>query len=167
MKDEGCILCSGEIMDRDLYREEVWSDDLWRLTTAKVSEVAGFSYLEPRRHIPTIAELDGAEAETLGAVLAKATAAIRDAAGVDLVYVYVFGDAVPHLHFHLAPHREGGPLSNQMIKGNQHRTILASGAEVWSSDRYPLLDAEIIDAAIGDIRKAMGGASEPAGDELG
>ena len=30
-------------------RTEVWSDDLWRLTTANVSEVAGFSYLEPRR----------------------------------------------------------------------------------------------------------------------
>jgi len=41
-------------MDHALMRTEVWSDDLWRLTASEASEVAGFSYLEPRRHIADI-----------------------------------------------------------------------------------------------------------------
>jgi hypothetical protein len=42
-----------------------------------------------------------------------------------------------------------------MIKGNKHRTFLPDGSEVWSSDRYPLVDPEIATAAILDIKRAM------------
>jgi diadenosine tetraphosphate (Ap4A) HIT family hydrolase len=159
-----CVLCLGPEADPDLFREEVWRDDLWRLTTAKLGEVAGFSYLEPFRHIETIADLDGAEAASLGEVLARASSAIRDTAGVDLVYVYVFGDGIPHLHLHLAPHREDGPLSNHMIKGNQHRQTLPDGADIWVSDRYPLLSHEIMDAAIDGVRRRMTETPSPRSD---
>lgn len=143
-------------MDDALMRTEVWSDNLWRLTTAKVTEVAGFSYLEPKRHITDITQLSGPEASSFGTTLAKASSAIKSAAGADLVYVYVFGDNVDHLHVHLAPHRDAGsPLVNDMIKGTKHRAHLPDGSEVWASDRYPLVDPEIARAAIADITKAM------------
>ena len=146
-------------MDDVLMRTEVWSDDLWRLTVADVSEVAGFSYLEPRRHISDITELDGEEAATFGATIAKTSAAIKAATGADLVYAYIFGDGVPHLHVHLAPHRElGSPLVGEMIKGAKHEVTLASGAEVWASDRYPLQHHDIMEAAIAGIRDRL---SEP------
>lgn len=160
-----CVLCMGPEADADLFREEVWRDDLWRLTTARLGEVAGFSYLETLRHIPTIADLDGPEAATLGPVIARVTSAIREATGVGLVYVYVFGDGIPHLHLHLAPHREDGPLSNHMIKGNQHRQTLPDGAEIWVSDRYPLLTHDVMDAAVAGIRARMA-AAEPSSAEL-
>jgi diadenosine tetraphosphate (Ap4A) HIT family hydrolase len=73
--------------------------------------VVGFAHLEPRRHIPFITDLDGPEAASLGPVLAHATAGIRAATAADKVYVYVFGDRVPHLHFNLAPHRPGDMLA--------------------------------------------------------
>lgn len=143
-------------MDSALMRTEVWSDDLWRLTSAKASEVAGFSYLEPRRHIADITELDGDEAATLGTTIAAASKAIKGATGADLVYVYVFGDGVPHLHIHLAPHRTAGsPLVSDMIKGAKHRVNLASGEEVWVSDRYPLVDRDLMQAAIDGIRRRL------------
>jgi len=154
--DPDCVLCRGADADAELFRVETWSNDIWRLTTARVGEVAGFSYLEPRRHIASISDLDGEEAATLGSVLAGSTAAIRDASGAGLVYVYVFGDNIPHLHLHLAPHREGGPLSSQMIKGSLHKTHLPTGEEIWSSDRYPLQPPEIMDATIADIRSQLG-----------
>lgn len=137
-------------------RTEVWSNDLWRLTTAKIAEVAGFSYLEPRRHISDITQLSGEEAATFGQVIASASKAIKDATGADLIYVYVFGDSVPHLHVHLAPHRhDGSPLSNEMIKGARHQVTLPSGAEVWASDRYPLQPVDIMEAAINDITASL------------
>ncbi len=88
----------------------MWQDALWRVTTSLVAPVAGFSYLEPKRHIPHITELDGEEAATAGAMLARVTRVLRDTTGAELVYVNVFGDRVAHLHFNLAPHREGDAL---------------------------------------------------------
>jgi len=73
--------------------------------------VVGFAHLEPHRHIPFITDLDSMEAATLGPVLARVTAALRTATAADKVYVYVFGDRVPHLHFNLAPHRPGDALA--------------------------------------------------------
>ena len=61
----------------------------------------GFAHLEPHRHIPFITELGGRD---------RVTRALREAADAEKVYVYVFGDHVPHLHFNLAPHRAGDGL---------------------------------------------------------
>lgn len=156
MAETDCVLCTGSDMDDALMRTEVWSDDLWRLTTSRVNEVAGFSYLEPRRHITDITELSGEEAATFGGTIARATAAIKHATGVDRVFVYIFGHAVAHLHVHLAPHRdEASPLIDEMIRGSKHKVLLPSGDEVWASDRYPLQSQEIMDAAIADIRDRL------------
>lgn len=156
MTAEDCALCAGSEMDEALMRTEVWSDNLWRLTTAQYTEVVGFSYLEPRRHIADITELDGEEAATLGPVIAATSKAIKDSTGAILVYVYVYGNGIDHLHIHLAPWREvGSPLVDEMIKGNRHIAHLPSGAEVLVSDRYPLVDQEISLAAIDDIRTRL------------
>lgn len=156
MSDSECPLCAGEAMDDALMRTEVWSDDLWRLTTVRVGEVAGFSYLEPRRHIADITQLNGEEAATLGEVLARVSSTIKQATGADLVYVYVFGDGVPHLHVHLAPHRHSGsPLINEMIKGARHKVVLPTGEEVWASDRYPLQPQELMDTVITDMTMVL------------
>lgn len=108
---EGCLLCRVAEADAYLQRRRVWSDAYWRLSVLLQGPVAGFAHLEPWRHIPYVTDLDGPEAVTLGPVLARATAALREATGADKVYVYVFGDRVPHLHFNLAPQHPGGALA--------------------------------------------------------
>ena len=109
MSDSSCLMCSERTGDAELGRVEVWSDDLWRLTTSigPGDPTPGFSYLEPRRHIAYITDLDGPEAATFGAVIARCTAALKAATECELVYVYVFGGGIPHLHVHLAPHTAG------------------------------------------------------------
>ena len=111
MTDDGCLLCRVDEADAYFHRRRVWFDEYWRLSIVLRGAVVGFAHLEPRRHIPFITDLDGPEAASLGAVLAFATAAIKRATGADKVYVYVFGDRVPHLHFNLAPHRPGDALT--------------------------------------------------------
>lgn len=105
-----CLLCDWPAADKQLDRTQVWEDTLWRVTTSLTAPVAGFSYLEPKRHIPHITDLDGEEANALGLVLATVTAALQRATGADLVYVNIFGERVSHLHFNLAPHRPGDAL---------------------------------------------------------
>ena len=104
------MLCVPEIADAEFRRARLWEDELWRLSAVLQGPVPGFAHLEPKRHIPTIADLDGPEAATLGPVLARVTAALRDAAGAERTYAYVFGDRVAHLHLNLAPHRDGDAL---------------------------------------------------------
>lgn len=89
----------------------MWRDSLWRLAAATAGPVAGFAHLEPLRHIPDITQLSGAEAATLGEVLARVTAALKTATNADLIYVTVFGERIAHLHFNLAPHQAGDPLT--------------------------------------------------------
>lgn len=106
-----CLLCRWPDADREFERVEVWRNELWRLTTSLVAPVLGFSYLEPIRHIPHITDLDGDEAMTVGATLARVTAVLKVEAAADLVYVNVFGERVAHLHFNIAPHRNGDALA--------------------------------------------------------
>ena len=135
----GCLLCQGPKGDKELGRTQVWEDDLWRLTTVLGGEIAGFSYLEPKRHIPHVTDLAGDEARTLGTVLALTMSAIQEATGAEVVYIYVFGEGIPHLHIHLAPHRRGDPLNDQMIRGAVVETKLPSGATSFVSKDFPQL----------------------------
>jgi diadenosine tetraphosphate (Ap4A) HIT family hydrolase len=134
-----CILCRGVSGDSELGRVQVWENAEWRLTTATEGEVAGFSYLEPKRHVPHVTDLDGDEARTLGPVLARVTRALKEAADAELVYVYVFGGGIPHLHLHLAPHKPGDALNDRMIRGEVTETHLPSGATAFTSKEYPSL----------------------------
>ncbi len=134
-----CPICRGASGDSELGRVQVWEDARWRLTMATDGEVAGFSYLEPKRHVPHITDLEGEEARTLGTVLALVTRALREATEAELIYVYVFGGGIPHLHMHLAPHRSGDALNDRMVRGEVTETRLPSGATMFVSKEFPPL----------------------------
>lgn len=141
-----CQLCLGPAGDQALGRVEVWRDELWRLTTSvgPGNVTAGFSYLEPRRHIPAVTDLDGAEAATFGPTLARCADALQRAADAQRVYVYVFGGGIPHLHVHLAPHVPGDALNEAMLRGEVEERPLPSGAvELVSKDFPALPEAEV------------------------
>lgn len=138
-----CIICRGAQGDARLQRIQVWEDSHWRMTMSLVAEVLGFSYLEPKRHVPYITDLDGEEARSLGTVLARVTRILRDETGAELVYLYVFGEGVPHLHIHLAPHRTGDALNSQIVRGEIIEEKLESGAtRIISQDFPPLPEHE-------------------------
>lgn len=141
MTDDQCPLCRGSAIDADIGREMVWEDDLWRLTTSigPGDPTPGFSYLEPRRHIRDITELDGPEAGTFGSVLARACAALKQATGSNYVYIYVFGDSFPHLHLHLAPHTSGDALVEVPIRGEFEERMLVTGHTAVVSKEFPAI----------------------------
>lgn len=139
-----CALCRVPEIDEELGRTEVWSDHLWRLTTSTgPGEVTpGFSYLEPKRHIEHIEDLDGEEAKTFGAVIARCSQVLKHATNAQRVYVYIFGGGIPHLHVHLAPHSEGDALNEALIRGEFEEHPLPSGAVAYRSKDFPELPQE-------------------------
>lgn len=114
---EECTICNGKA-DDIFKRIEVWSNDEWRLTTSTYKAVRGLCYLEPKRHIRYITELDGKEAVDFGSIIAEVTTAIKNATGAKLVYVYIYGDHISHLHVHLAPHIDGDIFADDLIKSD-------------------------------------------------
>ena len=136
-----CLLCDGDAADARFGRIRVWEDDRWRLSLSGRGYVPGFGYLEPKRHVPHITDLDGEEAATFGPVLARVTAALKESAGAQLVYVYVFGGGIPHLHVHLGPHREGDALAADIIRGQVDEEHDASGATRLVSRDFPEVSA--------------------------
>ncbi len=137
-----CVLCRGIAGDAELLRMQVWEDPLWRVTISLEAEILGFAYLEPKRHIPHITDLDGEEARTFGEVLARVSRVLQDETNAELVYVYIFGGGVPHLHVHLAPHRSDDALNTQIIRGEFTEEKLASGASRYISKEFPPLPEE-------------------------
>jgi diadenosine tetraphosphate (Ap4A) HIT family hydrolase len=154
---QDCIICAGPAGDDALHRIEVWRDDLWRLTLSLDAEVLGFAYLEPIRHIASIADLDGPEAKSFGATIAKVSRVLKQASGAELVYVYIFGDGVAHLHVHLAPHRQGDALNSQLIRGEIVSEKLPNGFERFFSREFPALP-EADQRRVADIvRRSLAG----------
>ena len=150
-----CILCRGVGADEELNRVEVWQNELWRLTTSLYAETHGFSYLEPKRHISYVSDLDGDEAVTFGPVLAQVSAALKEATGAELVYVYVFGGSVPHLHLHLAPHSPGDALNDTMLRGEVTERELPNGLVELVSEQFPPLPRVELERTAARIRALL------------
>ena len=148
MSTAHCLMCRGAAADLELERIQVWDDALWRLTVSLAAEVPGFAYLEPKRHIPHVTDLDGAEAASFGPVLARCAQVLKAATGSDVVYVYIFGDGVPHFHVHLAPHRAGDALNDRLIRGEVVEEKLPNGMTRIVSEEFPALpEAQLRDLA--------------------
>lgn len=155
MPKPDCSICRGAELDDELERIQVWDNSLWRLTVGLASEVPGFAYLEPKRHIGYVTDLDGPEAASFGPTLARCTRALKETTGAPVVYVYIFGDGVPHLHVHLAPHRPGDALNDQMIRGEIVEEKLPSGFTRIGSRDFPPLPREELSQIADDVRRRM------------
>jgi len=155
LQEPGCAICLGPAGDPELDRVHVWEDRLWRVSMSTSGYTTGFAYLEPKRHIPHVTDLDGEEAQTFGTVLARVTAALKQASGAEIVWLYVFGGGIPHLHVHLAPHREGDPLNSQIVRGDVVDEKLPSGASRIISRDFPELPAAEIQDVIDQTRSAL------------
>jgi len=68
----------------------------------------GHLVVEPRRHLPGLADLTDAEAAAVGRWAARGSRALL-ANGAEHVYSMVVGHRVDHLHQHLVPRYPGTP----------------------------------------------------------
>ena len=105
-------------MTSDCYPCRMWArlDDLpprervavhggWRIAHAFDTSLPGWLCVLPRRHITSLAELNGDEARTLGPLLAAGSAALQQVLACEKTYAMLFAEreGFAHLHFHLVP----------------------------------------------------------------
>ena len=89
--------------------------------------------------------------------MARASAALREATGAPLVYAYVFGGGIPHLHVHLAPNQPEGVLNTAIITGEVEERKLPSGASELISLTHPPVPEAEVGAVIDRVRELMAG----------
>lgn len=89
---------------------------------------------------------------TFGPVLARCAAALKEATSAELVYVYVFGGGIPHLHVHLAPHVPGDALNEAMLRGEFEERPRSSGAVGLVSKDFPDVPREELVRVAGRVR---------------
>jgi histidine triad (HIT) family protein len=63
----------------------------------------GWLVIEPKRHTAALGELTVAEASALGVLVNRLARILKEGTNAEHVYAFVYGDAVKHLHVHLAP----------------------------------------------------------------
>lgn len=72
--------------------------------------------MEPKRHVPSLAQLTPEEARQIGLYVSLTAKALQQVCGVEHVYSFVLGDRVPHLHIHVIGRYPGAPPEFRGIK---------------------------------------------------
>lgn len=70
----------------------------WAAGMLRGYEVPGWTAVFPRRHAEAADALPDDEADALGRVLRRVTAAVRATTGCEKVYAVSFGERLPHWH---------------------------------------------------------------------
>jgi histidine triad (HIT) family protein len=112
--EEDCLVCSkhrGEILTPG---RAIFADDLVYAGHALIPEgqqdtFLGTLFVEPKRHVPELADLTAAEACAIGVLVARLSRALMRSGDVEHIYLFVFGHHVPHLHIWLLPRYAGTP----------------------------------------------------------
>lgn len=75
------------------------------------STYRGYLVAEPRRHVAGLGELTDPEASALGLLVNRLARSLKEVAGAEHVYSFVFGDGIAgaHLHVVVAPRYAGTP----------------------------------------------------------
>ncbi|EWT02554.1 HIT family hydrolase [Intrasporangium oryzae NRRL B-24470] len=140
----GCSPCDQQATSPRPPREEVLATNHWRVAHAFNSALPGWLILLPTRHIAYFAELTAAEAQELGGVIRRLSAALEVVTGCVKTYLMQFSEAegFGHLHLHLVPRsptepREAmGPAVFTYLTSEQAQWILAEElAEIANSIR--------------------------------
>ena len=87
---------------------QLWGDE--------VDHYLGHVFVETKRHVPGLADLDEQEAAAMGLWTSRVARALQEALEVKRVYAFVIGDGVPHLHVHVIGRYPGAPRPYWGIK---------------------------------------------------
>lgn len=110
--DVDCLVCRKHRGDVEVPGGIVFEDELVSASHHVMDRdgrtYPGVLFVEPKRHVPTLADVDRAEAERVG-WLCSAVARALDAEGAERSYLAVLGHHVPHLHVWVVPRYPGTP----------------------------------------------------------
>lgn len=113
-EQETCFVCRKHRGLEFIPGGHVYEDDLvfcghsWSVENNESPYLGGF-IVEPKRHVPTWAELNDDEAKQIGIVIRDVSRALKKLPDTEHIYVFVLGHHVAHLHIWVVPRYAGTP----------------------------------------------------------
>ena len=110
----GCLVCDKHsglipVPGGCLYEDElVYASHIFP-RPGDTTTVLGTLSVEVKRHVPGVIELTDEEGERIGRICTRLSRALKQSAGVEKVYLHVWGDGVAHFHMWLVPRYPGTP----------------------------------------------------------
>jgi diadenosine tetraphosphate (Ap4A) HIT family hydrolase len=111
-----CSICEKHKED-DPYL--IYENDYFKISHGPLeSNILGYIYIEPRRHVESWSELSNEELEDLTTSIRRLEVLLNKTINAVRVYTVTISESVRHLHFHIIPrvkdqHLKGLPLIEQ------------------------------------------------------
>ncbi|HYN33309.1 MAG TPA: HIT family protein [Ilumatobacteraceae bacterium] len=129
-----CFICSKHQQGNDAQGGILYEDELVYVghlhTMGAPSVYRGWLIVETKRHVADLGDLGDDEAAAIGVTVNRVSRVLRSA-GAEHVYAFVLGDAVPHLHVHLAPRYADTPREYWGTDSTSGPTRLRSMLQQW------------------------------------
>lgn len=111
---EECLVCRKHRGQAPLFGGAIYSDKLIFISHAQLwgeetEHYLGHFFIEPKRHVPLLSDLNREEAEAIGYYTSLIAKALIQTEGAEHVYSFVLGDHVPHVHVHILGRYPGAP----------------------------------------------------------
>jgi histidine triad (HIT) family protein len=109
-----CLVCRKHRAEISVAGGVIYEDDLISISHAQLwgdekDHYLGHLFVEPKRHVPELAELTEEEAQAIGLYTSRVARALMHSEGAEHVYSFVLGDGVPHVHVHVIGRYPGAP----------------------------------------------------------
>ena len=109
-----CLVCRKHRAEIAVAGGAIYEDDLIYISHAQLwggerDHYLGHLFVEPKRHVPELADLTAEEARAIGLYTSRVARALMHTEGVEHVYSFVIGDGVPHVHVHVIGRYPGAP----------------------------------------------------------
>ena len=129
-----CFICRKHRGEVSVPGGAIFEDDLIYVGHAQIREgqttcYLGYLMVEPKRHVPGLANLTDIEAQMLGLMVARLSRALKASERAEHIYAFVLGDLVPHLHVHVVPRYPGAPREYWGIRVDEWPEAPRGGAE--------------------------------------
>ena len=92
-----------------VYEDELVYAGHASIPAGQLTAYLGSLLVEPKRHVPGLADLSDAEAQRVGLLTTRLSRALMVSEGAEHIYAFVFGHHVPHLHVWVVPRHPGTP----------------------------------------------------------
>jgi len=108
-----CPICAKHRGEGPLVGPLVWEDEHCLVFHRPAGEdgttVLGYLFVETRRHVPYLTDLDDIEAAAVGRTVRRAALGLRAELDADFVFSAIVGTGVAHFHQHVLARHPGTP----------------------------------------------------------
>lgn len=109
-----CLVCRKHRGEMNVFGGVIYEDDLIYISHAQLwgeeeAHYLGHVFVEPKRHVAEVADLTEEEAQRIGVYTSRIAKALLQTENMEHIYIFVFGDGAPHVHYHVIGRRPGAP----------------------------------------------------------